>query len=134
MQHEAIIERLKYNFEQFGVGNRQPFLDFLSDDVVIKVPLPSNVPWRGTHSGRERMSWYLDQIADNLDFEAFELLAVFGSGDTYAVHLHERVRVRSTGKTIDHDQMFLYRIRNGRIVEYQEFGDTDAMREGFRAE
>jgi ketosteroid isomerase-like protein len=133
MRHEAIVERLKHNFEQFGVGNRQPFLDFLADDVVLKLPFPSNVPWHGTYTGKDRMPWYLDLVAETLDFESFELLGVFGSGDTYAVHLRERVRVKSTGKSIDHDQIFLYRIKDSRIVEYQEFGDTDAFRSGFEA-
>jgi hypothetical protein len=45
--------QLREGFEQFGKGNRQPFLDLVSEDVKIILPLPSPIPWRGIHHGRD---------------------------------------------------------------------------------
>jgi uncharacterized protein len=123
--------QLREGFEQFGKGNRQPFLDLVSEDVKIILPLPSPIPWRGIHHGRDRLIDYLDRIGELLEFEQFELRDVFGAGERYAILLHERVLVKATGKRFEHDQIFLYRIVGGRIVEYQEFSDSDAMRIAF---
>ena len=131
MNTQDVIDRLRFNFEQFAEGNQQPFIDFLAEDVVIKLPLPTNVPWHGTHTGKDKMAWYLEQVADAMEFEAFELIDVFGSGESFAVHMHERVRLKSTGKYVEHDEIFLYRIKDGLITEYQEFADTNQMREAF---
>ena len=133
MDSQEIIERLQYNGDQFSIGNRQPFLDFLAEDVVIKLPFPENVPWHGTHVGKDRMAWYLDYVAEALEFDSFEVLNVFGSGDSYAAHIKERIKVKSTGKWLEHEEIFLYRVRDDRIVEYQEFGDTEKFRDAFTA-
>jgi hypothetical protein len=126
---DPILDRLRLNAEQFKAGNSAPFFDFVSNDVVMK--LPGSAPWSGVHRGKVRFVEVFDQIARIGEFEVFDLLEVFGSGSRYTARFHERFRVRETGKRVDHEFGVLYRIEAGQIVEYEEFGDTAQIARAF---
>ena len=126
---DPILERLRFNADQFKAGNSAPFFEFVSNDVVMR--LPGTAPWSAVHRGKARFIDVFEQIARLVEFEAFALLEVFGSGSRYAARFRETVSVRKTGKRLDQDFMVLYRIEADQIIEYEEFADTEQLARAF---
>jgi ketosteroid isomerase-like protein len=126
---DPILARLRLNAEQFKAGNSVPFFESVADDVVMRIP--GALPWSGVHRGKTRFVEVFESIGRSGEFQAFELLDVFGSKGRYAAYFHEVFRVRETGKTVDQNFVALYRIERDQIVEYEEVADTDQIARAF---
>jgi len=117
MTPDEIISRIKYNFEQFGMGNPEPLYDFVAEDVVYNVSTPANASWAGMRRGRSAFRRIIGSLAEHIEFEVFELIDVFGSGERYAALIHERYVVKKTGRLVDQRILFIYRISGDQVVE-----------------
>lgn len=124
-----MLTKIRSALEQVQLGDPSQLFDLLAEEVVWRVPSPANAPWYGTHRGKESFQKVI--LAGVVDFETFEVIDVFGSGDRYAALVHERYRPKATGKVVDQDVVFIFTIRDGNIVEYGEFVDTDQIRRAF---
>ena len=133
MTPDEIISRIKYNFEQFGIGNPEPLYDFVAEDIVYNAPTPTNAPWVGVHRGRSAFRSVIGSLSEHIEFEVFELIDVFGSGEWYAALINERYVVKQTGRPVDQRILFTYRINDEQVVEYEEFGDSAQIQAAFES-
>jgi ketosteroid isomerase-like protein len=125
-----MIERMRKIAQQVANGNMEALYDAMSDDVVYRLTSPPNAPWAGTSHGKDQIRAALTH--NLVDWKAFQVIDVFGSGERYAMLLHEHYVVKSTGKHVEHDNIVLWRIKDGRIVEVDEFGDSAHVQAAFQ--
>ena len=126
----AMLEWVRKIAQQVTNGNMEALYDAMSDDVVYRVTSPPNAPWAGTHRGKDQIR---RALGHNLaDIKTFRLVDVFGSGERYAMLLHEHYVVRSTGKHVEHDNVVVFRVKDGRIIELEEFGDSAQIQAAFQ--
>ena len=71
------------------------------------------------------------RVGGDLSLDVDQLIA---DADTVAVIGHTRCKARMTGKTYETDFVHLVTIDNGRVTKFQEFFDTYAAAEAFRAD
>ncbi len=128
---QEMNQHIRKIYREWGQGNCQPFFDVLSDDVVLKLPVSTNLPWAGTHHGKESVKNMSSRILEYGEYTSFELIDVISSENTHVVLMSESFRVKATGETIDLEQVFVYKVEHDLVVEIQEFTDTAVIRDAF---
>ena len=128
---QEMNQYIRKMYREWGQGNSQPFFDVLSDDVVVKFPVSTNLPWAGTHHGKESIKNILSSILEYGEYTSFDLIDVISSEKTHVVLMSESFRVKATGETIYLEQVFVYKVEHDLVVEIQEFTDTAVIRDAF---
>jgi ketosteroid isomerase-like protein len=114
------VEIVRRMFELFRQGNVDGVAEQMSDDVLC-VTSP-NQPDAQAFRGRAEFvaygrSWL--EVFDQYDVDTTEFV---DRGDYVVVVGRVRARGRSSGAVIEDEDAWLYRIRDGKVVEYRECG------------
>lgn len=130
-QHVQVVQRL---YDAFARQDMTAILAILSPDVEWSEPPHPLNPAGGTRRGH---AGFLEWA--RIGHEAEEILSLqpqrfLGDGDTVAVIGHTRCRARATGKTYETDFVHVVTFRDGQVTRFQEFFDTYAAGEAFRAD
>jgi uncharacterized protein len=108
----------------FGDNDRRSFVEALPDDFEFKIP--ASLPYGGLYKGRHTFDAFYQKMLDNF-YETFavSLERVLDAGD----HLIAPIRIRAKGKSgreMDVENLWLFRVENGQIVFAQNYADTAA--------
>ena len=124
-----IIERA---YQAFGRGDLPAMLGLLSSDIAWRHPAIEGVPWAASFRGTDSVAGFFAALAKAADVEQFEPLHFVAAGDRVVVLGRERVRAKSTGRTYETDWAHSFLLRDGKIVEFQEYTDTNRIAAAFR--
>src|ERR1700678_1918464 len=107
-------------------NDRRAFVQALPDGFKFKIP--ASLPYGGLYKGREVFDAFYQKMTDSF-FETFvvSLERVLDAGD----HLIAPIRIRAKGKSgreMDVENLWLFRVENGQIVFAQNYADTAAGR------
>ena len=125
----AVVQKL---YEAFGRGDLPTILSHLAEDVTWKYLGPAEIPFGGTRHGKEQVAQFFAAIAENLDVQDFGIERFIVQDDTVVALGHERMRVKTTGRTYETQWAHVFTLRDGKIVEFREYADTAAVAEAFR--
>ncbi len=129
-QHDVELS-IRAAFKAFATGDAQKFFDLLSVDVVFEFPESTGLPWSGRIVGKTAVAETLAGIAKIGTYTDFRLLDLFVSGPNYMIQMSETFKFFATGESITLEQVFLYKSRDGEIVEVREWTDTAAIRDAY---
>ena len=94
MSEQSNIQVVRDMFAALGRRDVAGVLDRLSDDIEWKIAGPSELPYAGTHRGRDEVAKFFQTFGQAAEFEVFEPQEYFASGDKVVVLGHERQRIR----------------------------------------
>jgi hypothetical protein len=122
-RNDELIEQI---VAMFNDNDRRSFVEALPDEFEFKIP--ASLPYGGLYRGRQAFDAFYQRIFDNF-FETFtvSLGRVLDAGD----HLIAPIRIRAKGKSgreMDVENLWLFRVENGQIVFAQNYADTAAGR------
>ncbi len=119
------------------------YADFLRGDVAaVLAALDENVEWitpdidlptGGTWKGRAGVAQFFQAVAETWDFQAFEPKEYIASGDQVAVRGSYTATARSTGRQVSCDWVMIWKVRDGKVVHFQEYTVTAALRDAVTA-
>ena len=112
-------------FEAFGRGDIPFILERVSPDCRWVTPGRA-IPYAGTYHGRDGAAQFFTRLAESEEFLAFEPREFIADGENVIALGYEKCRVRPTGKEASTDWSMLFRVRNGLVVEYRSWFDTEA--------
>jgi ketosteroid isomerase-like protein len=115
----------------FQRGDIETLMSLLDESVVWLVPGPPIIPFAGRFEGKEGVRRFFAAAISTLDVLEQKTFESYAEGDRVIVTGYERMRVRSTGKVTTTRWMHAYRLRDGKIVSFEEFVDTAAQAAGF---
>ena len=127
MSEQNNLGLVRMGYDAFGRGDIDGLLNLLDDNVEWSTPGPSDLPVAGTRRGRQAVGEFfkaLTETFETLDFQAKEFLA---QGDRVVVLGTDKSRVRATGKTLDFNWAHSFVIKDGKIVNFREYGDMSAV-------
>jgi uncharacterized protein len=117
--NQELIEKIVL---MFGDNDRRSFVEALPDKFEFKIP--ASLPYGGLYKGRLAFDAFYQRMFDNF-YETFvvSLERVLDAGD----HLIAPIRIRAKGKSgreMDVENLWLFRVENGQIVFAQNYADT----------
>lgn len=120
-------------YAAFGRGDMDALLAGIADEVDWGLdpesPIVASVPWLARVTTKAAVaSGYFAGVARDLEWHAFEPLAVAQDGDQVVSALRVHFTVRATGRTVDVVEAHHFTFGDdGRIVRYRLITDTAAF-------
>lgn len=114
--------------ELFQQGDIPNLVSDIVDDACIWIsPGPEDkLPWAGHFKGKREIADFFTRVAQNLTFSDFAPRQMIEQGDTVVVIGTSTAQAKRTGKTIKDDWVHVFRYNQGRMIFFQEYGDTAA--------
>lgn len=123
--------------EQFYTAPRRDIptiLNLLSEDIDLLIPGQADIPFAGRYHGHEQVAQFFATTRETAEVEQFEPQEFIAKGDKVVVLGHERIRLKSNGRTCDLDWVHVFTLRNGKIVKIHVYYDTACIVAAFRGE
>ena len=124
----ALIQDL---YAAYVRGDTQFILGSLADQVSWLYHGESVVPWAGSYRGREDVARFFATLSSAVEVELFEPQEFVAQGDRVISIGVFGARVKSTGKRLRSKWIFAWTIRDGMVVDYEQWHD-EGMAAGFR--
>lgn len=122
-ESEQVVKDL---YAAFGRGDIVTVLTLIADDVVWR--LPGTVPdYSGTYEGQTSAANFFEKLKSTVEIEGFEPRDFVAEGDRVLVTGWSRGRVKSTGRMFDNHWVMAFSVRDGKIIEFEEYADTQAL-------
>lgn len=123
---------VKEGYAAIGRGDIPSLLNMMAEDIEIRFPGPSEIPFAGTFRGHPGVGEFFQAIGTNVDIHEFEPREFFADDDTVIALGHERLTARATGTTWETDWVMAWTVRDGKIRLLREYHQTDAIADAFR--
>ena len=122
-------------FAAYGQRDPRPLFALLAEDVSYNsVAGLKDFRFAGPCHGRDAFVENIGRIAEDYELEKYKVHQSVAQGDLIASHADVAFRYRKTGKVGRTEKIDLFRFRDGRIVEFNEFFDTLTARAAHEAE
>jgi ketosteroid isomerase-like protein len=121
------VDVIESAWEAFGKGNLEAAVALAGEEAELRIP--ETLPFGGVYRGPDGFRDYVDQLLASFgDFRATPE-KVLGADDDHVV-----VVARTSGRTRGGDRfegrsVWIYKLRDGRVVEAEAFIDTARMLE-----
>jgi ketosteroid isomerase-like protein len=121
------VELIESLWDAFGRGDLEKVAGGLAEGG--EVIFPASLPWGGSYEGPDAFGGVLAEVVGSFaEFKAKPEM-VLGADDDHVVVV-ANIRVRSkTGGRAESRVVWLYRLRDGKIVRAEAFPDTAAFLE-----
>lgn len=128
MQEAQNTKVVQEAYAAFGRGDVQGILDRLDDGIVWKGVYGAgpHVPTSGERRGKAQVGEFFKQVGQSVNFSRFEPKEFIATGDT-VVALGHYTATTPVGKSFDSDFAMMFRLRNGKVIEFQEFTNSAAI-------
>ena len=133
MQETQNTKVVQDAYAAFGRGDVQGILDRLDDGIVWKGVYGAgpHVPTSGERRGKAQVGEFFKQVAETATFSRCEPKEFIATGDK-VVALGHYTATTPTGKKFDSDFAMVFTVRNGRVIEFQEFTDSAAVNAAYQ--
>ena len=112
-------------YAAFLRGDAAGVLALVDDNVLWKgtTGASAEVPTAGVRHGRAEVARFFQQVGEHIAFSSFEPQSYVAEGE-HVVALGHYIGRTSAGGSFDSDFVMIFKLRDGRIVEFQEFLDV----------
>jgi ketosteroid isomerase-like protein len=120
-------------YNNFKAGNLAGVLAHMDPSIEWVIPDIPNVRVSGTRHGRDRVQQFFTELVTDQDSLLFDPREFIADGDNVVALGKYEWRVKATGRSIAADFAHVFTIRNGQVTRFQEFMDSRAFAEAYRA-
>jgi ketosteroid isomerase-like protein len=128
MSTEQNIQIAAKGYADFSRGDIPAVLAALDENVEWITP-DIGMPPGGTYKGRAGVGQFFQQVNETWDFKSFEPRDYIASGDQVAVVGAYTALSRKTGRTVSCDWVMVWKIKDGKVIHFQEYTDSAALRD-----
>jgi ketosteroid isomerase-like protein len=121
------VDVIEGAWEAFGKGNFDAAVAPAADDAEIRIP--DSLPFGGTYTGREGFRDYVDRLLASFDDFRATPEKVLGADDDHVLVLARTSGRTRGGERFEGRSAWIYRLRDGRVVEAELFADTARLLE-----
>jgi hypothetical protein len=122
------VEIIRDLYERYTMGDgAECVLDSLAEDVVWRsVGPPSRLPFTRSRHGRDGVRAYFRALNQDWEMISYKVNELIGQRDRVVALADACFCHRKTGKLVATAKADVFRLRDGRIVDFCEFFDTAA--------
>ena len=133
MSEQDNLRLVQEGYGDFGRGDIATLLEKFADDIEWVVPGPKSTPLAGIYRGKNEVAGFFKRLSDLAEISSFEPRQFVAQGDTVVAMGRETGRVKSTGRTFVSEWAMAFKVRNGKVVKFQEYADTANIAAAFSA-
>jgi uncharacterized protein len=132
MQETQNTKIVQDAYAAFLRGDVQGVLGSLDDSIVWQpvIGAGKHVPTAGERRGKKAVGEFFKAVADTTHFSRFEPREYVAQGDK-VVALGHYTATTSKGGSFDSDFVMVFTLRNGKVIQFQEFLDSAALNAAF---
>jgi ketosteroid isomerase-like protein len=125
------LDTVRRGYAAFSAGDADSLRELMAPDVVQNVPGSS--PMAGAHKGIDSvLALYGDLATRSNGTIKVELREVMSNGADQVLAVH-RVTAEREGRTLDMQEALLFTMRDGKVVEMQDFQPDIEAQDAFWA-
>jgi ketosteroid isomerase-like protein len=132
MNPEDNIQIAKKGYADFGRGDIAAILESLDENIVWSSP-DIGIPPGGTYHGKAGVAQFFQHVSERWEFQAFEPKHFVASGDQVVALGSYTATAKATGRQVTADWAMAWTIRDGKVVRFQEYTDSAALRDALTA-
>ena len=125
------VQIVQGGYNDFLTGNVEGVLNRFADDFTFTVPGAPDIPYAGTKRTREELLAFFQDLGQLVTFSAFEPREYVASGDRVVALGRYAGTINASAHPFDNDWAMVWRIRDGKVVEFTEYSDASDIRKGF---
>ena len=133
MSEQENLEVVRNVYAAFGRGDLEGILALLDPQVSWRTPGPPDLPTAGLRRGIAAVREFFGLLLSRFDIQDFRPADFLAQDDKVVVIGTSREGPKGTGRLVDFRWVHVFRIGNGKIVEFEEPADVSALVEEFRA-
>jgi len=126
------LEVVRNTYAAFGRGDLEGILALLDPQVLWRTPGPPDLPTAGVRRGVAEVREFFGLLLNTFDIHDFRPADFLAQGDKVVVLGTSREGPKGSGRLVDFRWVHVFRLRGGRIVEFEEPADVSALVEEFR--
>ena len=134
MQEAQNTKIVKDAYEAFGRGDVQTLLGYFDESIVWK-PVHgagAHVPTAGERRGKAAVGEFFKIVSEQVNFLRFEPREFIAQGDKVVALGHYEAKA-PTGRGFASDFVMVFALRDGKVVQFQEFSDSAAINAAYDA-
>ena len=121
------VDVIQTMWDAFGRGDIEKATSVA--DPSAQFAAPETLPWGGTYHGPEGWADLLVSVVGNFDkFEA-KPEKVLGADDDHVVVVARMTGRTKSGQDVEHNVVWVYKMRNGQVLRGDVFTDTASLRD-----
>jgi ketosteroid isomerase-like protein len=132
MKERDNTELVKRGYEAYGQGDIQRLLGLFSPDIVWELPEVEGIPFMGKRHSVEQVADFFQLLGDLQEAHEFVADEFIAQGDTVVVLGHCSWTVKATGQFYKDEFCHVFRVENGKISGFKEYGDTHSAALAFQ--
>jgi uncharacterized protein len=123
------LELIRDLYERYTMGDGpECIFDSLADEVLWRsVGPPNRLPFARTRRGRDEVRAYFRELNQDWEMISYKVEELIGQGERVVVLADVCLCHRETGKLVATPKVDVFRLRDGKIVEFCEFYDSAAV-------
>ena len=133
MAAEDNVQRAKDLYAGFGRGDLESVMRDMAEDIEWVLGGPADMPTAGTFRGKQALQGWFGTLAQTVDFQVFETYQFVAQGDTVVALMHAEATVRHNQRRYINDGAHVMTFRDGKLVRFQGFEDTEAIMAAYRS-
>jgi uncharacterized protein len=121
-------DTVRARWEDFGKGNLDGAVS--TTDENAEITMPESLPWGGTYKGPEGFKEMIQKFLSNFESVSPEPTAFLEAddGETVIVTV-EGVGKTKSGNDLTGRSVWLYKVKDGKLMSAEFFGDTARARD-----
>lgn len=132
MDNLSNLEIVQQVYKDFAVGNMQAVLSHFDKEVEWVRPGYPEIPFSGKFKGFEELGKMFSLVGQNIRIKSFLPKKFLSNNDTVAVIGEDKADVIATGKSYLSEWVYVYTLKNSKIVFVQVYLDTLELSEAFK--
>jgi len=133
MNEQANTKLIETVYGAFTRGDIATIMDNLSEEVVFIAEGPALVPYTGVRKGKAAVLGFFQALGTTQKNQKLTTEGMAAQGDQVTTWGRYSGVVTATGKSFDSGVAHVFTIRNGKIVQFQDYMDTAAMADAYAA-
>jgi uncharacterized protein len=132
MAAEDNVQRTKDAYAAFVRGDLESVMRDMAEDIEWVGGGPADLPATGTVRGKQALQMWFGTLAQAFDFQRFEPYQFVAQGDTVVALIHSEGTVRHNQRRYANEGVHVLTYRDGKLVRFQGFDDTEAIAAAYR--
>ena len=134
MQEAQNTKIVQDAYAAFGRGDVQALLGYFDENILWK-PVQGaarHVPTAGERRGKASVGEFFKIVSEQVNFLRFEPREFVAQGDKVVALGHYEAKA-PTGRGFESDFVMVFTLRDGKVVQFQEFSDSAAINAAYDA-